>query len=100
MNIYDWGSEVDDNAIGETRVQFYSAINTQVTATVTDGSGWYGILDVPVGSHTVHFAKVGLRDRLIPASIPVAGNIITVNADMDVPVSVSQLWPNRARRRH
>ncbi len=51
------------------------------TATVTDGSGWYAILDAPVGAATLRFSKPGLPDVVLPASIPAAGNIITVDAN-------------------
>ena len=52
------------------------------TQTVSDGSGWYGILDVPVGNHTLHFSKPGLDDTLLPAAMPASGSVVTVDATM------------------
>ncbi len=52
------------------------------TQTVTDGSGWYGILDAPPGGRTLRFSKPGFQDYAIDSAIPQAGDIITVNADL------------------
>jgi uncharacterized lipoprotein YddW (UPF0748 family) len=59
------------------------------TQTVTDGSGWYAIMNLPPGSHTLRFTKTGYQPLLVPASIPAAGNIVTVNTEMTVPVTLS-----------
>ena len=53
------------------------------SATVTDGSGWFGILDVPPGAHTVRASRTGLPTRSAAASIPVAGDVITVDIALD-----------------
>ena len=53
------------------------------SATVTDGSGWFGILDVPPGAHTVRASRTGLPTRNAAASIPVAGDVITVDIALD-----------------
>ena len=59
------------------------------TRTVTDGSGWYGILDSPVGGHTLHFSKSGMRDGLVSSSIPGAGEIVTVDVELEPAISGS-----------
>ena len=51
------------------------------SSTHTDGSGWYAILEAPPGSHILRFAKTGFTDVLTSATIPLAGDIITVNVD-------------------
>jgi len=51
------------------------------TATHTDGSGWYAILEVSPGSHMLRFSKPGLSDVVTSATIPKAGDIITVDID-------------------
>lgn len=57
-------------------------INGQpATAVLTDGSGWYGIMEVTPGPTTLRFSKPGFTDKLVVTSIPTAGNIITVNVD-------------------
>lgn len=55
------------------------------TETVTDGSGWYAITDVPPGAHVVEFSKpgVGVGLRAIPSGIPSPGNIVTLDASLD-----------------
>lgn len=55
------------------------------TATVTDGSGWYAIMDVPPGPHSVQFTKtgVGVGTRVINSSVPAAGDIVTLDANLD-----------------
>ncbi len=62
------------------------------TRTVTDGSGWYGILDVPVGHQTLHFAKQGLRDVLVPSPIPNAGDIVTVYTELEQETGTASWW--------
>jgi uncharacterized lipoprotein YddW (UPF0748 family) len=56
------------------------------TETVTDGSGWYAIMDVPPGAHEVEFMKssAGIEKRLVSSRIPQAGEIVTLNAALDV----------------
>jgi uncharacterized lipoprotein YddW (UPF0748 family) len=56
-----------------------------LTETVTDGSGWYAIMDVPPGPHTVEFVKpgVGVGTRAIAASVSAAGDIVTLDASLD-----------------
>ena len=55
------------------------------SATYTDGSGWYGILHVAPGPRILRFSAPGKTDLHIAASIPEAGDIITVNADFAFP---------------
>ncbi|MBN1899753.1 carboxypeptidase regulatory-like domain-containing protein, partial [Candidatus Sumerlaeota bacterium] len=52
------------------------------TMTYTDGSGWYAILEVSPGSHILEFSKPGRSDAFTSATIPTAGDIITVNMDL------------------
>ncbi|MBN1816562.1 MAG: family 10 glycosylhydrolase [Sedimentisphaerales bacterium] len=49
--------------------------------TVTDGSGWYGILDVPPGEHTLRIRFYDV-DLTVPVVVPHPGDIITVDADL------------------
>lgn len=60
------------------------------TATVTDGMGWFAILEVPPGTHTLRVEKPGYKTMLIPATIPSAGSIVTVDTSLMVPVTMSQ----------
>lgn len=60
------------------------------TATVTDGMGWYAILDVPPGTHTLRIEKPGYKTSLVPATIPSAGSIVTVETTLMLPVTVSR----------
>ncbi|MCC7392367.1 family 10 glycosylhydrolase [Candidatus Sumerlaeota bacterium] len=50
-------------------------------AVYTDGSGWYGALELTPGVHELRFSKPGYTDKVVNATIPAAGNIITVNVD-------------------
>lgn len=52
------------------------------TRTVTDGSGWYGILDAPPGDRTLRFSKPGFQNKTIPSSIAQAGDVVTVDAEL------------------
>jgi uncharacterized lipoprotein YddW (UPF0748 family) len=52
------------------------------TQTYTDGSGWYGIMEVPPGSHMLRFSKTGYDDVVTSATIPSPGDIVTVNVDL------------------
>jgi uncharacterized lipoprotein YddW (UPF0748 family) len=52
------------------------------SATVTDGSGWFGMLDVPPGSHTLRVAKPNVATRETTASIPAAGDVVTVEVSL------------------
>lgn len=61
------------------------------TKTVTDGTGWYGMLEVPPGSHTLVFSKAGQPTVNINTTIPQAGAIITVDAELHSPSQV-QGW--------
>lgn len=130
INIYDWGSEVQSNSLGESREDFYQALKDEVfttwvdtpdtpwrsspvtgifegnvlfdgqpvdharvrikgmpeTETVTDGSGWYAILHVLPGQHTVEVIKngVGVQSRTVSATIPSPGEIVTVDVALDI----------------
>lgn len=59
------------------------------TATVTDGTGWFAILDVPVGTHTLRIEKPGYKPSLVPGTIPSAGSIVTIDASISLPVTMS-----------
>ena len=52
------------------------------TKTLTDGSGWYAVMDVPPGNHTLVFSDSSETEKQIPASIPAAGDIVTVDCDL------------------
>jgi len=52
------------------------------TATPTDGSGWYGILDVPAGTHMVVVSVAGRPSAAVPVTIPAAGRIVTVDVEL------------------
>ncbi len=124
LNIYDWGSEVNGNKLGETRQDFYREMKAQVfgtwvdppmqawkvrpetviiegtvtaagmpvdhakvmlngrpsTATYSDGSGWYAVMEVEPGTHTLRFSAPGRTDVLITVSGAQAGDIITLDA--------------------
>jgi uncharacterized lipoprotein YddW (UPF0748 family) len=66
-----------------------SIVGQPATQTVTDGSGWFGILNVAPGAHTLRFSKAGLRTLNVPATITSAGQIVTLDIGMEVPVGVS-----------
>ena len=53
------------------------------TAVYTDGSGWYGMLELDPGPHTLRFSKPGHSDAVVNTTIPAAGNIVTLNVDLD-----------------
>lgn len=52
------------------------------SATVTDGSGWFGILNVPPGNHIVQATRNGLNEQSTTATIPAAGDVVTVDIDL------------------
>jgi uncharacterized lipoprotein YddW (UPF0748 family) len=63
------------------------------TETVTDGSGWYAIMDVPPGPQTVEFRKDvvgGIAQLTASASIPAAGDIVTLDAQLQLNTSVPE----------
>ncbi|MBN1125360.1 MAG: family 10 glycosylhydrolase [Sedimentisphaerales bacterium] len=72
-NITDNGVPVDHATV--------EVVGLPQTQTYTDGSGWYGILDVPPGEHIlcVRFQDI---DMNIPVVLPHPGDIITVNGDL------------------
>jgi uncharacterized lipoprotein YddW (UPF0748 family) len=49
----------------------------------TDGSGWYAIMEVEPGDHTLRFSKPGYPDLLMSVVMPAAGRIITVDGDFN-----------------
>lgn len=59
------------------------------TATVTDGSGWYGILNVPPGSYNLLLSHTGMKSVSLPVTITTGGQILTVDSEMTVPVTLS-----------
>lgn len=61
------------------------------SATVTDGMGWYGILDVPPGNYTLRVEKAGFRTTRLPVTVSNAGDIVTVDAGLMVPVTTSHV---------
>lgn len=125
LNIYDWYSE-NAAATGTTRVDFYTALRTQVftewtdppepiwktqpttmifegnisyqdapidhasviadgnpdTLVYSDGSGWYSIIDLAPGSHTLLFKKPGYNDHTEKIITTNAGDIITLNVTL------------------
>lgn len=60
------------------------------TKTVTDGMGWFAILDVPPGMHTLRIDKPGYQPSFVPATIPSAGAIVTLDLSITVPVGLSR----------
>lgn len=52
------------------------------TADFTDGSGWFALLDLPPGNHTLRVSVPGLNDKLVPITIPQAGSIVTTNVTL------------------
>jgi uncharacterized lipoprotein YddW (UPF0748 family) len=126
LNIYDWGSEVQGNSLGETRANFYQQLKAQMfptwvdppvpawknnrttgllegnvtlngqpvdharvtvegypsTQTVTDGSGWYGIIGVATGARQVRFAKSGNPDLLLSVDVNQTATPITLDAEL------------------
>ena len=82
-NLMNSGSPIDHGTVmidGQPATQVY-----------TDGSGWYAILDVPPGSQQLRFSKPGYTDKVVPANMTSAGDIITVNA---VFASAISNWEN------
>jgi uncharacterized lipoprotein YddW (UPF0748 family) len=59
-------------------------------STVTDGSGWYGLIDVPPGTYTVRYAKSSYPDATRTVQIS-AGGILTQDVDLLEPEGRSTL---------
>ena len=53
------------------------------TADYTDGSGWFALMDLPPGNHTLRFAAPGFADKLVNITIPQPGDIVTVNTTLN-----------------
>ena len=53
------------------------------SAVFTDGSGWYGIMDVPFGASQLRFQYNGFPDKLIPLNFSRSGLIVTIDAEFD-----------------
>lgn len=53
------------------------------TATVTDGKGWFGIMDVPQGFQNVRFSKTGQPDVVKQVNVYQPTMPITVDADFN-----------------
>ena len=53
------------------------------SATVTDGSGWYAIMDVPPGNQVLKAQTPTLTARTKSANIPSAGDVVTVDLTWD-----------------
>jgi uncharacterized lipoprotein YddW (UPF0748 family) len=53
------------------------------SATVTDGSGWFGILNVPPGNHTLRATPPGGSETTIASATMVdPGSVVTVNMNL------------------
>ena len=52
------------------------------TETVTDGMGWYGILNAPAGSHSLRSAKKGTCEGLVTGAVSQPGKVVTVNLSL------------------
>jgi hypothetical protein len=52
--------------------------------------GWFALLDVSPGTHTLRIEKNGYKTMLVPASIPSAGSIVTLDLSLTVPVTTSR----------
>ncbi len=50
--------------------------------TVSDGSGWYGLIDVPPGVYTLRFSRAPWPDRTARAVIGAGGEIVTIGVDL------------------
>ena len=50
-------------------------------ATVSDGSGWYGLIDVPPGGYTVRYSKPSYPEKTRSVQIT-AGGILTEDVDL------------------
>ena len=51
--------------------------------THSDGSGWYGILEVPPGVHTLVVSVGGAPVATVPVTVPAAGDIVTVDVELN-----------------
>jgi hypothetical protein len=52
------------------------------TETVTDGSGWYAVLNVEPGSYTLRVSMRGMRDVEVPIVVQRGGQIVTRDVRM------------------
>ncbi len=52
------------------------------TKTVSDGSGWYGILNVTPGKYRLRVSKPGMTDVTAPVVVTRAGQIATLDVEM------------------
>ncbi len=52
------------------------------SAVVTDGSGWYAIMDVPPGNWSLRFMMSGYPDKIVPLTVTNAGQILSRNVDL------------------
>ncbi len=56
--------------------------DTPETTVYSDGNGWYGLLEVPAGNHTLRFIKDGHPTRKADITITRGGEIISHNIDL------------------
>lgn len=69
-----------------------TVLGLEEESTVSDGSGWYGILDVPPGTQALRASFPGYGSVVVYASIPEAGDIVTVNIDLAQASAESSSW--------
>jgi uncharacterized lipoprotein YddW (UPF0748 family) len=48
-------------------------------ADYSDGSGWFGLLDLAPGSHVLRVSAAGCQDKLVLITIPSAGDIVSID---------------------
>ncbi len=61
------------------------------TRVFSDGTGWYGLLEVPAGYHTLTFSKNGYPVRTVEVQISEGGEIVRYDIDLES-TSVGNWW--------
>lgn len=71
----------------EEPVDFCSVIRNddEDTQVYSDGMGWYGMLEVPVGSHILTFSREGYPVRTLAVEVFKGGDIITMDVELSEP---------------
>jgi len=68
-------------------VDFCSVIRDEDedTRVYSDGKGWYGMLEVPVGTHILTFYREGYPQRQVEVEIEEGGDIVTEDIELSEP---------------
>lgn len=66
-----------------------SVVGQAGTNTVSDGSGWFGVLDVAPGTRTVAVTAPGMGTRQVVVNDLAAGEVRTVSVQFGVPATLS-----------